>query len=78
IQDALEKLLQGRTSLIVAHRLSTIKNADKIIVLHKGIVIEEGTHQQLLRKKGHYSHLYRLQSEGLLGQAQDKRDDSSH
>jgi ATP-binding cassette subfamily B protein len=78
IQDALEKLLQDRTSLIVAHRLSTIKNADKIIVLHKGIVVEQGTHHQLLRKKGHYSHLYRLQSEGLLGQAQDKRDDSSH
>ncbi len=68
IQDALEKLLQGRTSLIIAHRLSTIKNADKIIVLHKGIVVEEGTHQQLLKKKGHYSHLYRLQSEGLLRQ----------
>ncbi len=76
IQDALEKLLQDRTSLIVAHRLSTIKNADKIIVLHKGIVVEQGAHHQLLRKKGHYSHLYRLQSEGLLGQGQDKQDDS--
>ncbi|MBA7481740.1 putative multidrug resistance ABC transporter ATP-binding/permease protein YheH [subsurface metagenome] len=78
IQDALEKLLQDRTSLIVAHRLSTIKNADKIIVLHKGIVVEQGTHHQLLRKKGHYSHLYRLQSEGLFRQAQDKPDHSFH
>jgi ATP-binding cassette subfamily B protein/subfamily B ATP-binding cassette protein MsbA len=66
IQDTLGKLLQGKTSLIVAHRLSTIKNVDKIIVLHKGRVVERGTHQELLKKKGHYSHLYRLQSKGLL------------
>lgn len=69
IQDALEKLLKDKTSLIVAHRLSTIKNADNIIVLHKGRVVEQGTHQQLLKKKGHYSHLYRLQSKGLLSRA---------
>lgn len=78
IQGALEKLLQDRTSLIVAHRLSTIKNADKIIVLHKGMVVEQGTHHQLLMKKGYYSHLYRLQSQGRFSQDQDKRDDSFH
>jgi len=66
IQDALGRLLQGKTSLIVAHRLSTIKNADKIIVLHKGRVIEQGRHHELLKKKGHYSHLYRLQSKRFL------------
>ena len=63
IQDALGKLMEGRTTLIVAHRLSTIQNADRIIVMHKGEIREEGTHQELLRKGGMYYKLYMLQYE---------------
>lgn len=58
IQDALGKLQKGRTSLTIAHRLSTIKNADKIIVIHKGRIIEMGSHDELLEKNGMYSELY--------------------
>ncbi len=61
IQDALTKLTQGRTTIIVAHRLSTIQHADKIIVLHKGQIREIGTHQQLLSNGGLYYKLYQLQ-----------------
>ncbi|WP_291580644.1 ABC transporter ATP-binding protein [Clostridium sp. UBA6640] len=61
IQDALGKLTEGRTTIIVAHRLSTIKNADKIIVLHKGKIREVGNHEELLVKGGLYSNLYKLQ-----------------
>lgn len=63
IQDALGKLMKNRTTLIVAHRLSTIQNADKIIVMHKGRIMEEGTHQELLSNHGMYYKLYKLQYE---------------
>lgn len=61
IQQALERLLEGRTSLIIAHRLSTVQNADRIIVLHKGKVREVGTHAELLSHRGLYYRLYQLQ-----------------
>lgn len=61
IQSAIEKLTKGRTSIIVAHRLSTIKNADNIIVLDKGKIIEQGNHQELLEKEGYYNSLYEIQ-----------------
>lgn len=61
IQKAIEKLLVGRTSIVVAHRLSTIQNADKIVVMHKGEIREIGTHQDLLAKQGIYYKLYQLQ-----------------
>ncbi|MDZ7401520.1 MAG: ABC transporter ATP-binding protein/permease [candidate division KSB1 bacterium] len=61
IQQALKKLMNNRTSICIAHRLSTIQNCDRIIVLHKGTIREEGTHQELLRLKGIYYRLYRLQ-----------------
>ncbi len=64
IRDALEKLLKGRTSVIVAHRLSTVQNADQIIVLHHGRVRETGTHQELLGRKGIYWKLFQLQYQG--------------
>jgi len=61
VQKSLETLKKGRTTLIVAHRLSTIVNADRIIVLDKGEIVEIGTHQQLLAKQGTYAKLYRKQ-----------------
>jgi len=61
IQDALAKLMVGRTSIIIAHRLSTIQNVDRIVVLHKGRVAEIGTHRELLGQHGVYHRLYELQ-----------------
>jgi ATP-binding cassette subfamily B protein len=61
IQAAVEKLMEDHTSLIIAHRLSTIQHCDRILVLHKGEVIEEGTHSALLEEKGIYHKLYQLQ-----------------
>ena len=58
IQQAIQKLLKGRTSFIIAHRLSTIRSADRILVIHKGKLIEEGSHNKLLRRKGYYYRLY--------------------
>jgi len=61
IQRATEKITKNRTSIIIAHRLSTIVNADKIIVMEHGKIVEEGKHEELLKKKGYYSILYRSQ-----------------
>jgi ATP-binding cassette subfamily B protein len=61
VRDALSHMVQGRTSLVIAHRLSTVQRADKIIVMHKGKVREMGTHQQLLAQRGVYYKLYQLQ-----------------
>jgi len=60
IQDALEKLMAGRTTFIIAHRLSTVHNADKIIVQDKGKVVESGTHKELMANEGLYHHLYTM------------------
>ncbi len=61
VRDALSRMVEGRTSLIIAHRLSTVQQADKIIVMHKGQAREMGTHQQLLAQRGIYYKLYQLQ-----------------
>lgn len=61
VQEALDRLMVGRTSFVIAHRLSTIQNAAKIIVLDKGSIVEEGTHQQLMAKYGLYAHLHDIQ-----------------
>jgi len=61
VRDALGRMVEGRTSLIIAHRLSTVQRADKIIVMHKGQVREMGTHQELLAQRGIYFKLYQLQ-----------------
>ncbi len=65
IQNALKKMVKTKTSIIIAHRLSTIKNADKIIVLHHGKIIETGRHEELMKKKGFYYKLYKIQFNNL-------------
>ena len=61
IQAALNRLMQGRTTLVVAHRLSTIENADRILVMEKGRIIEQGSHAELLSQNGAYAKLYNMQ-----------------
>src|SRR5690606_22090147 len=58
IQEGLEVVLRGRTAIVIAHRLSTIRNVDRILVLRQGEVIEEGTHEELMSRGGHYAELY--------------------
>ncbi|HTW90644.1 MAG TPA: ABC transporter ATP-binding protein [bacterium] len=65
IQEGLEELLKGRTAIIVAHRLATIRMADRVLVVHKGRITEQGTHDELLARDGIYSRLYRLQYVGM-------------
>mgnify|MGYP001592925453 FL=1 len=74
IQNAIEKVLSGRTSFVVAHRLSTIVSADKILVIRNGSITESGSHRELLKKKGYYYSLYtnqlledkEMESKGML------------
>ena len=63
VQKAMDKLTEGKTSFIIAHRLSTIKNADLILVMKDGNIIEQGSHNELMKKKGFYSELYNSQFE---------------
>ena len=65
IQKAMDKLMEGRTSFIIAHRLSTIKNADLILVMDEGDIVEQGTHEDLLKKNGFYAKLYNSQFEEI-------------
>ncbi|MGH7797730.1 MAG: ABC transporter ATP-binding protein [Candidatus Binatia bacterium] len=62
VQDALETLMSTRTTIVIAHRLSTVRKADRIVVMVDGAVAEEGTHEELLRRKGEYSRLYAVQA----------------
>jgi ATP-binding cassette, subfamily B, multidrug efflux pump len=66
IQSAIDKLMRGRTSIVIAHRLSTIQKADKIIVLDKGKIMEEGSHDELLKINGFYANLYNMQYKDML------------
>ncbi len=61
VRDALGKMVEGRTSIVIAHRLSTVQRADKIVVMHKAELREMGTHQELLAHRGIYYKLYQLQ-----------------
>ncbi|TAH28191.1 MAG: ABC transporter ATP-binding protein [Cytophagales bacterium] len=66
IQDAITKLMTGRTSIVIAHRLSTIQKAEKILVLNKGEIVESGSHQDLLFQDGYYANLYKMQYKSVL------------
>jgi len=61
IQDAMDKLMEGRTSLVIAHRLATVQRADEILVIDHGEIVERGTHEELLERNGLYAHLYETQ-----------------
>ena len=63
VQKAMDKLMVGKTSFIIAHRLSTIKNADLILVMKDGNIVEQGDHEELMKKKGFYADLYNSQFE---------------
>jgi len=69
IQAELERVSQGRTTLVIAHRLSTVMDADQILVLHHGRIVERGTHRQLIEKKGEYARMWALQQEQAIAQA---------
>ena len=72
IQEALERLMKGRTSFVIAHRLSTIRKADQILVLKQGEIIERGTHQELLEKEGLYAKLARIQNTTFIEESFEK------
>jgi ATP-binding cassette, subfamily B, bacterial len=61
VQTALDRLMEGRTTLVIAHRLATVRSADRILVMDKGLIVEEGTHDTLLAQGGLYARLARLQ-----------------
>jgi subfamily B ATP-binding cassette protein MsbA len=70
IQEALNALMENRTTLVIAHRLSTVENADEIIVLHAGNIVESGTHRELIEQNGRYAELYRMQFSDEPSQAE--------
>ena len=68
IKEALDTLMQGRTTIVVAHRLSTIEKMDRIIVMEKGKIVEEGSHKELIAKKGVYNNFWKHQNQGFIGE----------
>ena len=66
IQESLERLMQNRTTIVIAHRLSTLAKMDRILVFDQGKVVEEGSHSELMTKQGHYSHMWQMQAGGFL------------
>jgi subfamily B ATP-binding cassette protein MsbA len=67
VQDALQRLMQGRTTLVIAHRLSTVMHASRIVTMEAGRIVEIGSHQELIQRNGHYARLYQLGLGGFDG-----------
>ncbi len=77
IQQALWQLMEGRTALVVAHRLSTVARMDQLVVLDHGAVVEQGTHAELIERRGTYARLWRHQSGGFLDEHADAAGDGA-
>jgi ATP-binding cassette subfamily B protein len=74
IQDALHLLMQGKTTIVIAHRLSTLSEMDRILVFNNGKIIEDGTHEALIAKAGHYARMWQMQAGGFLPEVEEKVD----
>ena len=61
VQESMDRLMKRRTALVIAHRLSTVRNASRIVVIDNGRIVEEGTHAELIRRRGLYARLYQIQ-----------------
>lgn len=75
IQNSLEFLMEGKTVVVIAHRLSTLAHLDRILVFHNGRIIEDGTREQLLAREGHYAHMWAMQAGGFLPSHEDEEAD---
>jgi ATP-binding cassette subfamily B protein len=78
IQQALDKLLAGRTSFVIAHRLSTIRNADVVLMIRDGVIVERGTHDQLLAARGAYYTMYMSQFQAAEAEADGRVTRAAH
>lgn len=67
IQNALNRIMHGKTAIVIAHRLSTLRNMTRIVVIQNGKIVETGTHKQLLRANGAYRKLWNMQTDGFVG-----------
>lgn len=77
IQESLQNLMQGRTSIVIAHRLSTVSGMDRILVFKDGMIVEEGTHDSLLAEEGHYATMWRMQAGGFLFEGDEDEETES-
>ncbi|MCB1747147.1 MAG: ABC transporter ATP-binding protein [Gammaproteobacteria bacterium] len=77
IQDSLAHLMQGRTVVVIAHRLSTLAHLDRIVVFHEGRILESGSHAELLARGGHYAHMWQMQAGGFLPERDDEGGDDA-
>lgn len=75
IQEGFESLMEAATTIVIAHRLSTLAKMDRIVVFHKGQIVEQGTHQALLDADGHYAEMWKMQVSGFLLDNEEEDDD---